>query len=73
MISKRIEGFLDLSVFLLLKVHFPCHIAAWTMIVALSEYKNELTSHFDFDIIISFNDFLSVIDILTFFVKVGQD
>lgn len=73
MISRSIRDFLNPGDFFVIEVFLHQFMAIETMSVALLNHGNGLIGHLSFSINASFNDFLPVIDILIFFVKVGQN
>lgn len=73
MISRGIRDFLDLRVFLVLKVFFHKSIAMKTMNITLLGHGSGLTGHLSFSINVFFNDLLLVVDIPISFIKERSD
>lgn len=69
-ISKDVGSFLELRVFLILKISFYQSVAMETTNITFSDYKNELTGHLSFSINPSLNNLLPIIKIWIFFVDI---
>lgn len=70
MISKNVGDFLNLRVFLVLKVSFHQPIAMETISIALLGHKSKLIGYFSLSIDASFYNLLLIIDIPISFVKI---